>query len=227
MRLADSVPESMKSVTTKCSACNHPEFLLEFHSSIPQADVDVLISFLEESVQGGTRYEDGQTIEFGSMILRLAAVDDLFIVEEPDLLTIPISWKSGITQSMRLLRLQKDVAESVGLGDELNSPSIRYSLLVGADLTEGAGQLVLERSEPDCSDSGWFVGRLDGKLDYNDAANLRRMSIYQAILNWPRIAGFLALPDGSRVEASERLDISRSGEPLEIQKGSFLDVASF
>jgi hypothetical protein len=99
--------------------------------------------------------------------------------------------------------------------------------VVGADLTQGLDQLVLERSEPYGSDSGWFVARLDTKLDYDDAANLRRISIYQALLRWPRVAGFLALPIGSRVEAAERSHISHNGEPLEIRKGSFLDIASF
>jgi hypothetical protein len=216
----------MITVTTRCSEWKHSEFRLEFDSAIPQADVYALVSFLEESVQAGTRYDDGQMIEFGSMILRLAVSDDVFIVEEPDLRTFPISWKVGITQSMRLLRLQKDIAESVGLGDHLEFSSIRCSLLVGTDLIEGLDMLILERSEPHASDSGWFVGRLDTKLDYNDAANLHRISVYQAILNWPRMAGFLALPAGSRVETSERLTISRNGQPLEIQKGSFLDVAS-
>jgi hypothetical protein len=216
----------MKAVTTKCSEWKHPEFRLEFDSAIPQADVDVLVSFLEESVRGGARYEDGQTIEFGSMIFRLAAVGDVLAAEEPDLLTFPISWKAGITQSLMLLRLQKDIAESVGLGDELDFPSILYSVLVGADLTEGLDTLVLDRAEPYGSDSGWFVGRLDSTIDYNDAANLFRISVYQAIVNWPRIAGFLALPAGSRVETSERLQISHNGQPLTIQKGSFLDVAS-
>ncbi len=215
----------MEMRTTRCSAWNHREFRLEFDSHIPQVDVRMLVSFLEESVQAGTRYKEGETIDFGSMILRVAAAGDLFELEEPDLLGIPISWTVGVTQSLRLLRLQKDIAESVGLGDDLDFPSIRHSLLVGGDLAEGLDTLVLERTEPANSDSGWFVGSLDGELDYNDAANLRRISVYQGILSWPRIAGFLALPAGSRVEASSRLQISRNGLLLEVSRGSFLDVA--
>jgi hypothetical protein len=214
-----------RTVTIKCSEYNHPDFQFVVDSAIPQVDVDVLVSFLEQSVQGGTRYEDGQIIEFGSMLFRLVTSDDSLTLQEPDLRTIPISWTDGITNSMKLLRLQKDIGESVALEDELDFPSIRCSLLVGADLAEGLDTLVLERSESDGLDSGWFVGRLDTEIDYNDPANLRRISVYQAILDAPHIAGFLALPTGCRVEISRQsTTLSYKGQPLKIQKGSFMDI---
>jgi hypothetical protein len=217
---------STRTVTIKCSGYNHPDFQLVVDSAVPQVDVDVLASFLEQSVQEGTRYGDGQTIDFGSMLFRLVTSDGFLTLQEPDLRTIPISWTEGITNSMKLLRLQKDIGESIGLGDELDFPSIRCSLLVGADLAEGLDTLVLERSEPDGLDTGWFVGRLDTEIDYNDPANLRRISVYQAILDTPLIAGFLALPTGCRVEISgQSTTLSYNGQPLKIQKGSFMDNA--
>jgi hypothetical protein len=217
---------SIETVTINCSRYDHPDFQLMVDSAIPHVDVDCLVSFLEESVQGGTRYLDGQTMQFGSMLFRIVALDNLLTLQEPDLRTFPISWTTGITRSLQLLRLQKDIAESVGLADKLDFPSIRCSLLVGADLTNGFDLLVFDRAESDGLDSGWFVGRLDTGIDYNDPGNLRCVSIYQAILNWPQIAGFLALPAGCRVEMS-RLStvISYNGRPLEIQKGSFIDTA--
>src|SRR5262249_29298694 len=119
-----------------------------------------------------------------------------------------------------------DVAESVGLGDELDSPSIYHSLLVGVDLTEESNSFVLERFEPRASDSGWFIGKLDSQIDYNNAENLRRISVYESILNWPHVAGFLGLSPGCRVESSsEQLEISRDGKKLEIQKKSLLEAA--
>lgn len=218
---------SIRTVTIRCSQCNHPDFKLEVDSAIPQVDVDLLGFFLQQSVQGGTRYGDGQTIEFGSMLLRLLASDDYLTLQEPDLQSIPISWTSGITNSMKLLRLQKDIGESVGLGGQLDFPSIRSSLLVGADLTELVDMLVLERTQPVGLDSGWFVGRLDTESDYNNPASLERISVYQAILHSPHIAGFLALPTGCRVEISGRSTaISYNGQLLKIQKGSFMANAN-
>jgi hypothetical protein len=215
---------STRTVTIQCSEHNHPDFKLVVDEAIPQVDVNILGAFLEQSVQGGVRYEDGQTIEYGSMLFRVLQLGDCLILHEPDLRTIPIAWIEGVTHSMKLLRLQKDIGESVGLGDELAFPSIRCSLLVGTDWRGGHDPFVLERSEPDGLDSGWFVGRLDTAIDYNDPAHLQRISVYQAILNVPQIAGFLALPTGCRVEISpQSTTIAYNGQPLTIQKGSFMD----
>jgi len=211
--------------TTSCSKWQHLEFHVEFESGIPAVDIEALVSFLEATVKAGTRYAEGELIAFGSMILRVAEMENALTLQEPDLQSIPISWNDGITQSMMLLRLQKDVGESIGLEDELDPPSIRSSLLVGADLSKRLGGCILERSEPAEADSGWFVGRLDTELDYSDEANLQRISVYQAILNWPNIAGFLALPAGCRVEVSGASRVfSRNGQVLEIQERSFLDM---
>lgn len=216
----------VKTVTTnKCYERKHPEFRLVVDPAVPQVDVDALVLFLEQEVQQGVRFKDGEIIDFGSMCFRVATVEDFLTLEEPDLLEFPISWKLGITAAMKLMRLQKDIAESVGLGDELDFASIRNSLLVGTDLAEGPHTLILDRAVPDGSDSGWFIGTLDSQRDYNDAANLCRISVYEAILNWPCITGFLALPRGCRVETSP-LQISRDGNPIEITKGSFLDIVS-
>ncbi|MGC3961508.1 MAG: hypothetical protein QM813_27360, partial [Verrucomicrobiota bacterium] len=107
-----------------------------------------LASFLEESVEEGTRYEDGEFIAFGSMIFQVARVDDSLALQEPDLQSFPIAWKSGVTRSMKLLRLQKDIIESVGLEDEIDPPSIRSSLLVGTDPTPEIETFILERMIP-------------------------------------------------------------------------------
>jgi hypothetical protein len=126
---------------------------------------------------------------------------------------------------MELLRLQKDIAESVGLEDEIDPPSIRSSLLVGADLAPQDEELVLDRMEPAETDSGWFVGRRDTVLNYDDEASLKRISVYQAILNWPKISGFLGLPTGCRVEImGTESHFTRNGRTLEITSGSLIDI---
>ncbi len=211
--------------TTKCSAYEHPEFLFECDSAIPQADIDIFTSFLEESVENGTRYNEGDLILFGSMLLQIAKVNDSLTIAEPDLQTMPIEWKQGVTRSMQILRLQKDIAESVGLEDEFDSPSIESSLLVGADLSQHDEDLVLDRTESADSDSGWFVGRQDSALNYDDEASLKRISVYQTILNWPQISGFLALPAGCRVEISGRKPrFTLNGRNLEIKPASLIDA---
>lgn len=216
---------NLKAETTRCSAWQHPEFQVEYASEIPPPDINALISFLEETVEGGSRYENGELIEFGSMLLKIATSNGFLTLEEPDMRSFPNSWAAGVTRSMKLLRLQKDVAESIGLGGELDPPSIRSSLLIGVDLAEDSKTLIVARTQSAGADSGWFIGSLDTAISYNDEANLRCISVYQALLNWPVVAGFLALPAGARIEIrGTSTVISRNGEPLEIQRGSLLDV---
>lgn len=213
------------STTTKCRTFQHPEFIILFDSAIPQPDIDALASFLEQSVKEGAQYVDGELIAFGSMLLRIDSVNGSLVLQEPDLISLPITWTLGVTRSIKLLRLQKDIAASVGLDDEIDPPSIQASLLVGTDLAQQSSGLVLDRMKPVDSDSGWFVGRGDSVLDYNDEAHLNRISVYQAILNWPQISGFLALPPGCRVEISAGNSLfERNGKPLSVKKGSFVDI---
>lgn len=213
-------------LTTRCSQYQHPEFRVAYDSTIVQGDVDTLVSWLEESVAQETRFKVWETIAFGSMLLRVAAMDGDLALEEPDLQSFPIEWTLGVTQSIKLMRLQKDIVESVGLDGELDFAEIRSSLLVGTDLANDTEAFFLERAERVGSDSGWFIGSLETELDYNDPANLDRLSVYRAILDWPQVAGFLGLPADCRVEVTgSTLLVSRSGEPLEIKKGSLLDCA--
>lgn len=213
----------METKTTRCSDSGHPEFELEFNSEIPQADVKALVGFLEESVQSGCRYKNGETIQFGSMTLRVVQAGGYFKLQEPDQVKTPIAWNDGVTQSLRLLRLQKDIAEGLGLDDELDFPSILQSLVTGVDLSEADEELVLERLASAGSDSGWFLGKLDSNLDFDEPSNMSRVSVYEAILKWPSIAGFLALPTGTRVDISSNgAKVARDGKQLEIQKSSLL-----
>lgn len=225
-----------RTVTIDCSEYNHPDFRFVVDSGILQVDVDIFASFLEESVREGTRYADGELIQFGSMLLRLVTSDGFLTLQEPDLRTMPISWTDGktdpvtwtegVTNSLTLLRLQKDTGESLGFEDELDFPSIASSIVVGADWTEGLDSLFLDRTESEGEHSGWFVGRPDGEMDYDDADNLQPISLYQAILEAPHIAGYLAMPTGCRVLMSgQSLTFWYDGRPLKIVKGSFLDDA--
>ncbi len=212
-------------VTTQCSAFAHPDFVVSCDDTIPQGDIKLLTSFLEQSVQAGTRFIEGDLITFGSMLFRVARSEDFLTLEEPDLESFPIEWIQGVTRSMQLMRQQRDIADSVGLGDEIDPPSIRSSLLVGADLESYDEDVLLERLDSVASDSGWFVGRRNTVLNYEDNGTMRRISIYQAILNWPRIGGFLGLPAGCRIEITAGKPLfTRNGKTLRIKQGSLIDA---
>jgi hypothetical protein len=214
-------------VTCECAKQSHAEFDIIFDSVIPDEDVDWLVSILQQAVRDGMRCTHGELLELGSMLLRLNLVEGRFVIEEPDLRGIPIAWTHGVTESLKRLRLQKDVADSLGLLSEINFPTIRQSVIVGKDLETMSREFVLDRLPPEASDSGWFIGKLHPQLDYNDPSNLVRISVYQTILNWPPAAWFLALPEGTRIEVFQKgFMVFRNEERLFPRKGSLLDLSN-
>ncbi len=139
-----------------------------------------------------------------------------------------ITWVNGVTQSLRLQRLQKDIAESVQLGTLADYPAIRHGLIVGTDLDQTSHEFVMERFDGNENYSGWFVGRLDTSLDYNQPQSLTHMSVYEFLLGWPQLGGFLGLPTSSYLELKpQTLRIQHLGNLLEVAPGSFLDRKGF
>lgn len=91
--------------TTKCAKWGHREFCISYDASNVQNDVIAFANYLEESVADGTRFENGQTIELGSMLVRLLGNAKEFAFEEPDLQNIHITWTPGISNSLRAVRI--------------------------------------------------------------------------------------------------------------------------
>jgi len=213
----------MQNDTTKCNRFEHPEFRLVFDSSVPSVDVDWLIRLLEEQVTTGAKFCDRETIELGSMLFRVEFEDGILILSEPDFKQFPIVWTQGVSNNLRNLRLQKDIYESFDFDDEMALPSILQSMIVGTDLSPLAKSFLLSRVQCSGADSGWFVGRPDSKLDYNNPDNLRRTSVYQAMIDFPSIVACLGLPSGLTVEISQsQIAVSREGVRSPVRPNSFL-----
>ena len=82
----------------------------------------------------------------------------------------------------------------------------------------------MDRLEGSENDSAWFVGRLDTVLDYNHPQSFTQMSVYEFLLGWPQVGGFLGLPTGTSLEYEpESLRVRYLGDLLEVAPGSFLD----
>lgn len=170
-----------------------------FSDSTPVLDVDWLIALLQKQLADGVTIEPGETISVGSMLLNVQGDGVSLHLAEPDFKSTPIKWCQGVSQSLQMLRMQKDTVESVKLEQQAEFPDLRSSLIVSKDLGAPSRGLVMDRSAPDEMDTGWFVGLADSDLDYNDAENLTRISVYEAIIMKTDIVDFLALPPGSNV----------------------------
>lgn len=205
--------------TCTCGSRNHPEFCISYDAdSALHEDVEWLVGFLEKSVSLGSEYRPGQTCQIGWMVTSIGqrSDNDLALLE-PDFNSLPVSWKESVTTTLRHLRLQKDVCESLGVVEEMEFPSICDSGIVGVDVSaSNCEKLVLDRDTRSGNDSGWFVGSAAPEIDYNDASNLRRCSLYEVGMLAPMAVMFLALPEGFRVEIAERAVLfHRNGKKIE------------
>ncbi|HEX4142012.1 MAG TPA: hypothetical protein VHY91_00545 [Pirellulales bacterium] len=214
----------METRTTRCSSYGQREFLIRCDDSIPAPDVDWLVTLLENSVRDGQTYRDEDTLQVGWMLNRVSSAKaGSILLTEPDMISFPIKWIDGVTETLRQLRIQKDTAESLGLDAEMQIPTIRDSALVGVDFARDPENIVLERFEAVGNDSGWFIGYQNTRLDYNNPENLTRVSLYVAAVQCPTVIPFLFLPCGTRVDREgHKLEFSLNGKTIGPRPGSFL-----
>ena len=217
----------MKATTQRCRGRNHPEITISYDpEKVIAPDVEWLLRWLEHEVASGKCFRPGETVQIGWMITQVQfPVDGKSALFEPDMEAFPIKFVDSITQTLTHLRLQKSVAESVGLAEDMSFPSLRHSALVCNKLN-AATDFIMDRAEPEAADSGWFIGCNDPTHSHQDAPNLERVSLYEVGRRLlPRSIIYFALPAGVSVECSNKTPrIFREQRELSIRPGSFLDL---
>lgn len=181
------------------------------------------MEWLEQTVSRGTKYLPGQTIQMGWSLFQIRESDDgLLSLWEPDFGSSPIVWIEGVSRTLAHVRLHKDVVESVLPVSEMTIPSLREAAIVCTRLSD-ASALVLDRQLPEGQSSGWFFGCADRDHNHHDKAQLRLVSLYDAVVTAPRTLPYLALPAGTFVilDASQP-HIHRHDAPLPFRAGSYL-----
>lgn len=217
----------MRAVTRTCRHHGHPEFVLDYDPAIViEPDVEWLLDFLERSVGSGTKYRTQETIRIGWTDTLIEQTDSYhLLLLEPDWTgRLPLEYIPGVTRTLAHLRRQKDVAESLGLGERLSFPTIRQSAIVCNQL--GARDCgVMDRAQTEGQDSGWFFGCDDPGHDHNDASVLRRISLYEVGCRVPEVVQFCALPPGLNLlhGSAEKIVVCLDGHGVEIRKGSYLE----
>ncbi len=171
---------------------------------IPVADFDWLCTLITSESKSGNRFRPNDTIQIGWTICRLQTESSRALrLCEPDWHHLPITWIPTCDRTLIDLRLQRDIADSVGLLDDIAFPTIRQSAIIGNDVDESCSSFVLERCHGVENDSGWFVGKRDSQFDYDNPENLRRASLYEVGIRCPLIVMYLALPFGTRIEIGD------------------------
>jgi hypothetical protein len=185
--------------TTSCRRHRHPEFRITYDPALVPVEGDArwFVGWLEEAVAGGERFAAGQTCQVGWVVTEFRASENSTLaLWEPDMWQFPVAWVESVSYTLAHLRRQKDVCESVLTADDLLFPSMLQSAIICTRLGQTPG-VVMERSAPSASDSGWFCGCSGEGHDHNTVGELRKVSLYHAAVRYaPRIVPFLALPEG-------------------------------
>jgi len=217
----------MKSVTTmRCAEHSHPEIRFEYDSARAlTADALWLADVVERQVAAGERYKEGDTFQVGWSWTRFRKEPDgLLSLEEPTMASMPIQWKAGVTRTLAHLRRQRDVVASVLAFDSLCFPSLMQSCLICTRVTAKDASVMMAREAPEGSDSGWYIGCMDARHNHNDPKELKRVSLYEAIVSHvPHALDYLALPAGAKVIVGAGRPVIRvDGKELAFHPGSYL-----
>jgi hypothetical protein len=215
----------MRTSTQKCRQHGHPEISLECEDTPPLSlSLPWFLGWIETEVAGGRRFLPEQTVQVGWSLLEVRQrTDGTLAFYEPDFRALPVRFVDSVSNTLLHLFLQKSVAESLGLGAELNLPSLRQSAIVCTDFGRSES-FIMNRVSPKDSDSGWFFGCTSEAHDHDAAASLRRVSLYEAaaILD-SRTIQFLGLPPDISVAFDGKAPyFFRDGTDLAIRPGSFL-----
>jgi hypothetical protein len=215
----------MRAATETCKEHGQHEITVECGDvSYLEPGLKSLLQWIEKETEKGRRFLPEQTVQFGWSILEIRQRTDGTIgLFEPDFRSMPARFVDSVTNTLFHLLLQKWVAESLGLEEELEIPQLQASAIICTEfgVTDG---FVISRVEPQAADSGWFFGCNNESHDHQNANNLRRVSLYEAAIRYQdKIIPFLGLPPDIFVGIGGDVPyFSRGEKELSIRPGSYL-----
>jgi hypothetical protein len=169
--------------TTSCSRYGHREFELEV-GDLGDELTTSLVRYLEGAVSRGTRFEPGQTIQFGFQSLEVRDAHDRLTLCAPER-----SLASVILATLR----QKFIAESFGMQDALDFPHPREEAIACTRVQKlGHGAFIREAE-------GWRAFCFDDRHDHDDVKELVPQSIHTLAVAHPILELFVGMPVGTTV----------------------------
>lgn len=216
----------MRSETANCHTHGHPEISL-FCPENPSLKPGLawLFNWIETEVARGRRFLPEQNVQIGWMLLQVRQrTDGTLGFFEPDMSSFPIVYVDSVSNTLWHLLLQKSVAESLGVGEELSLPPLQNYGIACTEFGATAG-FVMSRVLEKGGNTGWFFGCNNNQHDHCCDDNLKRVSLYEAAVRCEsRIIPYLGLPAGVSIDFNnDEPSFDREGKVLPIQKCSYLD----
>lgn len=117
----------MRAISKNCEKHGHPEFsvcAVENHLAV---QLSWLFAWLESEVAAGKRFLPDQTVQVGWSLLKVFQREDGTLgLLEPDFKNMPVVFIESVSHSLFHMLVQKSVAESLQLGNELNLPPLQH-----------------------------------------------------------------------------------------------------
>jgi hypothetical protein len=214
----------MRFNTQNCHTHGHPEFSIEGGAQPGPPNLPWFLQWLEEAVAGGSRFAPEQTVQIGwSVCMVRAREDGTLALFEPDFQSMPVQFVDLVANTLFHLLLQKYVAESLGMSDAIDIPSLQQSAIVCSNFGKTKG-FVMSREKEEGHASGWFFGCADPSHHHNSADTLRLVSLYEAAVGHEaQVIPYLGLPPGTFVGWEETVPyFVRGRKKLTIIPGSYL-----
>ncbi|MES2039039.1 MAG: hypothetical protein V4495_14485 [Pseudomonadota bacterium] len=213
--------------TTACSQYGQPEFVF---SSGPQkliaADVAWFKKVLEDMVASGEKFKDAETILVGSMVLKIAVTKDgTYRLLEPDMKSMPIKFVDSIATTLKIIRRQRETVASLDGTEVPDFSPLTGFLLIEENALQAPAMVMSRHNAKRLGGTGWVLSDAT-KKPANTTEKMQAMSVYEAILYRPDMLDFLALPEGYTVFVKNRRDftLAKEGKPMQVRKGSYLDL---
>jgi len=165
-----------------------------------------LLDTLARMSAGGSRFESGQSIDFGGMWFSLARRGPELVVGRPVLQGQAVLGEDAdVSPLLECLVRQLAVARRVGV--EPVEARLPDKVVIEKDCLS-LPRLYLQRSEPGPGDSGWFIGNVERAERDESPGALEALPVWRLFHLRPALLTVLALPpahlaglDGESIEA--------------------------
>ncbi len=221
--------------TASCGRFGHPELTVQLTEASPIPDVHrILVDYFEAAVARGGKFQPGQRVQLGWATLLLCERTDGTIGVQERLLAPDVSWTESVDRAVHDVWFQREIADSVGLVDQLAFPTQDEGVLVADCAIEATASLLTRLPDDDLPDgfSGWTLCCAEDH-DHGERAIVPLLAI---AANLPSLVQLLALPHGVTVliryvekpdapPGALRIEphvFRHSGEELEPRPGSYL-----
>jgi hypothetical protein len=181
---------------------SHPLICFDYDmATAGAAEVLRLVEALQEMVEAGSRFAEGDSLQYGWFPLWLRVIDEQGLLQllQPPVLGGESTLSDDISQALQLVAAQRTVNAAFCLEFLLASiPSAASFVHVCDNLFDGDGFVMMRTGESAGEDeeSGFFFGCLDETHDHQDPANLSELRFVDLGCRRPQTLSLLAMPVG-------------------------------